>query len=180
MYMNVNIFVDMDGVLAKYNKNTYKYMYDKGFFLNRPIQKVMIDSIKLISEQYHNVYILSSIIDSQHCKLEKNLWLNKHLPEISNDKRLYVPYDMTKSEFVKNKVDLSNSINVLIDDFTKNLNEWTVPNAIPIKVLNGINNTKGSWLTNKGNYVSLENSTEEIVQYINRHIDIKQQMCLTI
>ena len=34
--IKVNIFFDMDGVLAEYHPNTPALMYDKDFFLNRP------------------------------------------------------------------------------------------------------------------------------------------------
>lgn len=168
--MNVNVFVDMDGVIAKYNPNTPKLMYDENFFLTRPAQSEMIDAVKMMIEQCLNIYILSSVIDSPYCVSEKNLWLDRHLPEINYNNRIYVPYGISKSTYIENKVDLDDSINILIDDHTKNIVEWVVPNALPIKFINEINDKSGYWAANNGYNVGVQKNAEEIVSYIDKLI----------
>ena len=170
----VNVFVDMDGVLAVYHKDTVKYMYDKNFFLNRPPMENMVKTIKqLVNNNEHDVYILSSVIDSPHCIPEKDEWLNKHLPEIKKEKRIFVPYGVVKSDYAKSKVDVDGKINVLIDDYTNNLVKWNLPNALPIKALNGINNKKGTWYSLKGE--TIETSSSQNLTNITKLINNKKE-----
>ena len=42
----------MDGVLAEYHPNTPALMYDKDFFLNRPLEKHAKDLLLKLSENY--------------------------------------------------------------------------------------------------------------------------------
>lgn len=163
---NVNIFVDMDGVLAVYDKNVVKLMYDKGFFLNRPVIKPMIETIRRLVHKGYNIYILTSVIDSEYCVPEKAFWLDKHLPEINKENRIYVPYGTVKSVIAEQRVNVENSVNVLIDDYTENLDKWTLEGALPIKVLNGINSTNGTWLNSGGDYIDAYSSVEENVEKI--------------
>lgn len=170
---NVNVFVDMDGVLAVYDKDVVKLMYNKGFFLNRPVIKQMIEVARRLVSQDYNVYILTSVIDSEFCIDEKALWLDKNLPEIPKENRIYVPYGTVKSEFAQENVDTSNAINVLIDDYTENLDKWTLKGALPIKVLNGINGTNGTWLDSGGEYIDGYSSVASNVKKINSLISDK-------
>lgn len=164
---NVNVFVDMDGVLAVYDQNVTKLMYDKGFFLNRPVIKPMIEVVRRLVKKDYNVFILTSVIDSPHCSPEKALWLDKNLPEVKKENRIYVPYGTVKSEFAQENADTKDSVNVLIDDYTENLDKWTLEGALPIKVLNGINSTNGTWLNSGGDYIDAYSSVAENVNKIN-------------
>lgn len=158
----INLFVDMDGVLAVYDKDVVELMYNKEFFLNRPVIKPMVELVKeLYWGSRYNVYILTSVIDSPYCIQEKSLWLDTHLPEIKESNRIYVPYGTVKSEFAKESVDIENSINVLIDDYTVNLDKWTLNGALPVKVLNGINSTNGTWISSGGESIDAFSSVKE-------------------
>lgn len=142
----VNIFVDMDGVLAVYHPDTEKHMYNKGFFLNRPSHEHMVKAVRsLIVNSEYNVFILSSIINSLYCKKEKELWLEERVPELDRRNAFFVPYGMPKSDFITQYLNLEGYTNILLDDYSKNLNKWDVPNPVPVKVLNGINNKSNSW-----------------------------------
>lgn len=174
MQMKVNIFVDMDGVLAEQSHDLVKYMYDKDFFLNLPAVHSVINVIKkLISSNQYNVYILSSVIDSPYSIIEKGLWLDKYLPEVPKNRRLFVPYGTSKASYVKSKMKTENCINVVIDDFTVNLVEWEIDNAIGIKVLNNINNTKGTWVNNGGFYINAYHNVQDNVEIIKNLIKEK-------
>lgn len=167
----VNLFIDMDGVLAVYHKNTSKHMYTKGFFLNRPVIKHMMNLSKLlIGTNDYEVYILSSVINSPYCVPEKNMWLEKYIPEIKQENRIFVPYGQVKAEFVATKVNLENSVNVILDDYTNNLVKWKVPGALPIKVLNGINNTNGTWHNLEGEIIAVDDDLYKNFNYIQELI----------
>ena len=53
---------------------------------------------------------------------------------------------------------------MLLDDYTKNLEVWEPP-AVVVKLLNDINNSKGSW---KGNKISFNRSPREIATSIEK------------
>lgn len=163
----VNVFVDMDGVLAVYDKNVVELMYSPEFFLNRPVIKPMVEIVHQLMKEDYNVYILTSVIDSDYCILEKAIWLDKNLPEINEENRIYVPYGTVKSNYAQQKVDTSNAVNVLIDDYTENLSKWALSGALPIKVLNGINGTNGTWLKSGGQFIDAYSSVQENVKTIN-------------
>lgn len=145
---NVNIFIDMDGVLARYDTEVANLMYDEGFFFNLPPMKSNIEMVKSLIEQDLNVYILSSVYpNSPYAIKEKNEWLDKYLPEIKEENRLFVIHPMTKNEFIRNKVpNLKTSLNVLIDDYTFNLINWEKEGHLGVKMINHLNNTNGTWI----------------------------------
>lgn len=156
--MKINIFVDMDGVLAVYDNDVVEKMYNEGFFLNRPVQKGNLKLVKnLIEDKDVNVYILSSLLaDSEFILDEKNKWLDKYLPELPVNNRIFVPEGMPKSTFIETHLKgIKKSTNVLIDDYTVNLIKWKEDGYIALKMLNGLNNTNGIWLSrNPDSYLS--------------------------
>ena len=85
---DVNIFIDMDGVLAEYHPRVLELMYDKGFFLSRPPVEDVIELVEELIKKYPNTYILSSVIDSKYSIPEKNEWLDTYLPSIKKENRL--------------------------------------------------------------------------------------------
>jgi len=88
------------------------------------------------------VYILSSVLsDSDYAIQEKNEWLDRYLPEIPRDKRLFPPCGEDKKTVVPKGV---TETDFLLDDYTINLMQWEPPGQ-GVKLLNGINHTKGTW-----------------------------------
>lgn len=81
---------------------------------------------------------MSSVFNDDHSISEKKEWLAKYLPEIPEENQIFVPYGESKSDYILDK----SSEDVLLDDFTKNLNEW---HRKAVKIYNGINGTKGTW-----------------------------------
>lgn len=74
----------------------------EGYFLNlEPIQNVL-DAVKLVLKQPDiEVFILSSILaDSKYALAEKNAWLDKHLPEIDENHRLFPPCGSDKKDAI--------------------------------------------------------------------------------
>lgn len=154
--MDINLFFDMDGVLAEYDPDTVNKMYDEGFFLNRPPMEGTLRLIKrLLKENEYNIYILSTIMaDSIYTEPEKHKWLDKYLPELPIDKRLFVNSNDTKDNYIKNHVpNVEKSLNILFDDYSHNLWSWVNSGFIGIKILNGVNNTNQTWISTYPNMV---------------------------
>lgn len=137
----VKIFVDMDGVLAKWEYNSIETVNKKGYFANRPLDSVMGKLLELLNHWGYEIYILSAVFNNIHSGIEKDRWISKYFPFIPEENRIYVPYGSNKFEEASKIVKISD-FDVLIDDYTPNLREWK---GFPVKYYNGVNGTKGTW-----------------------------------
>lgn len=150
------LFVDMDGVLAKFTHvDTLETLYEEGYFRNLEPQVNVIESIREIKESGRaDVYILSAVIEnSEYAFSEKLEWLNEYLPEMDSQHIIFTRDGENKLEWIKEHTDLKIGKNdFLLDDYTKNLNEWCKEGK-GIKLLNGINHTKGTWQGWKVDYM---------------------------
>lgn len=139
------LFVDMDGTLAVFTPvDELETLYEQGYFLNLQPHENVVAAIKEIITKHPEieVSILSAYLsDSKYALAEKNQWLDKYLPEIDSKHRVFVPCGTDKKEGIPNKI---RKDDFLLDDYTKNLNDWQPP-ARGIKLLNGINHTRGTW-----------------------------------
>ena len=141
----VNLFLDMDGTLAKFyaNPNYLEKMYEQGYFENlKPY--AIVDTIKEIIKEMPvvNVYILTACVDTDYCEEEKDKWLDKYLPELPLDHRLYLKVGENKTQLA-DLVAHKDAINLLLDDYGLNLEQWEEKGWTAIKFINGINNKKG-------------------------------------
>ncbi len=143
--MRQRLCVDMDGTLAVFRPvDEMETLYEEGYFLNLTPQENVVEAIKEIVRKHPEieVNILSAYLtDSKYALQEKNEWLDRYLPEVDRDHRIFVPCGTDKKEGIREGI---RSNDFLLDDYTKNLNEWQPP-ARGIKLLNGINHTRGSW-----------------------------------
>lgn len=150
------LFVDMDGTLAVFRSvDTLEKLYEKDYFANLEPQMNVIDGIRHIIRNNPNieVFVLSAVLsDSPYAVPEKNEWLDKYLPEVDAEHRLYPACGESKKEFLKGSYGGVRSDDFLLDDYSKNLHEWEPP-AKGIKVMNGINGKNGTWTKDK---VSIE------------------------
>lgn len=142
--MNQRIFVDMDGTLAKWQEvNNESELYQKGFYENLLPNNNLLNGIKKLINEGKDIYILSSFLNgSEYALAEKNIWLDKYLPELPKDKRIFVNYGDNKTIYIPNGITKND---YLIDDHTKNLIDWEESGGTGIKFLNGINHKKGRW-----------------------------------
>ncbi len=139
------LLVDMDGTLAVFTPvDELETLYQPGYFLNlRPIDNV-VQSIKEIIKNNPNieVNILSAYLtDSPYALEEKNLWLDQYLPEVDIEHRIFSPCGADKKDYLPGGI---KETDFLLDDYTHNLKLWQPP-ARGIKLLNGINYTRGTW-----------------------------------
>ena len=140
------LFVDMDGTLTVFTPvDELETLYQKGYFSNLAPHENVIKAIKEIILHHSDiveVYSLSAYLtDSDYALQEKNEWLDGDVPEIDQAHRIFVPCGSDKKEGVPGGVQYND---FLLDDFTQNLIDWPSPGR-GIKLLNGINHTRGSW-----------------------------------
>ena len=118
---NVNIYCDMDGVLANFARKVRaveRFENEKGFFKNLAPIKTNVESIKLLIENDYNVYILSAS-PNESADNDKLEWLKKYLPMIKNENIILMRNWQNKADFVK-----TNENNLLFDDYMKNVNDF--------------------------------------------------------
>lgn len=157
------LFIDIDGTAAVFSPvDTLEILYEKGYFLNlEPIPNV-VKAIRLLQAQVSELelFILSGYLsDSKYALQEKNEWLDKNIPEIEPEHRIFCPCGTSKKDLVPGGI---RSTDYLLDDWTNNLSEWEPP-GIAIKLLNGINHSRGTW---RGSRISAENSPYLIVRKV--------------
>ena len=73
--------------------------------------------------------------------------MQKYLPNLKVGNIHFVPSHISKIDYVKkNKIVNYEDINILIDDYSKNILEWgESKNFIGIKMINNINDTNKEW-----------------------------------
>lgn len=178
------IFVDMDGTLAEWRNidvsircleqadasSIEEYMdqilYLPNYFSSLNPYREMVDAVKsLVSEKTFDVYVLSCVLpdkDGVCPAAQKHEWLNKYLPEVDMDHRVFVPNGEDK------KLHLPGGIkqgDILLDDYTKNLLQWEESGlGTGVKVLNYVNATTGKW---NGSMISCKESSDNIVKDIH-------------
>jgi 5'(3')-deoxyribonucleotidase len=151
MNKTINLFIDMDGTIAKFyhKKNYLELMYEKDYFRTLPtyaIAKQINEFVKQAS--CVQVYILSACVESEYCEQEKVEWLIEHMPNISPEHFIFTKVGENKVAKARECVaDFGNNINILLDDYTYNLEQWEMSLGLcmGVKFLNGINDTTKSW-----------------------------------
>ena len=143
----MRIFVDMDGTLAKWNNVEFEQLYEKGYYRNLEPNRNIVDEVNSLISQKEDIYILSCYLaDSKFALKEKIEWCKEFLPNLSEDKYIFVPFGTSKAKvFDERGLSPITNHDYLIDDYTKNLLEWKEMGGIGVKYLNGINHTKGTW-----------------------------------
>lgn len=140
------LFVDMDGTLAEFQPvSVLEDLYEQGYFERLPPQRNVVDAVKRVcnSAPDTEVFILSSVLtDSAFSRREKEIWLNKYIPEINVGHRIFLPCGSDKTDYVPGTIRKGD---LLLDDYTRNLESWSCAGGTGVKLLNGINHTHGSW-----------------------------------
>ena len=142
-------FWDMDGTLCEFHYQTdSQAIYQKGYFDELAPHTNIVETVrKMVIENPENVYVLSAVLtNSPYARTEKNVWLDKYLPEIDNSHRIFVPCGMDKAKFVPHGITKED---FLFDDYTANLQQWASMGGTGIKVVNAINNRNGRWKDSK-------------------------------
>lgn len=163
--MMIDLYFDLDGTLAYFNNNIecFEVLLEENYFYNlTPIDNVVKCMKSLISlEDDINIYILSSCINDD-TRLQKDRWIDKYIPQIPKENRIFTKLEDNKKDFVVNK----NNLNILIDDYNKNLNSFHDNDKfIAVKLVNDINDLNGSW---QGERLYYNHSPFSIMQDIKK------------
>ena len=158
----INVYIDQDGVLAKWSDSPLEEVQKEGYFLSRELEEVMKEVIDILSKDSRiKVHLLSSVWCDGHSEFEKRAWIKDKGVNIEEGNLYFVPSGTSKSDWIKQNIGASEK-DVLVDDFSENLRAW---HGRPIKFRNGINGTKGTW---KGDSVCVYMSAAEIAKEITR------------
>lgn len=166
----MNVFFDMDGVLAQYERTAYEkpdFLWKKPgshyFSTVKPDQKA-IDLFNLCQKETGtNTFILTSVLNNGPICLEqitdKMAWIQKHIPN-TDLKKQFIPSVSIKTRTIQamlfqNKNNIHPS-DILIDDYNPNLWAWQNAGGTAMKYLNGLNHAD-SW----SGIVLTENMTAE-------------------
>lgn len=168
------LFVDMDGTLAKFRQvAALEELYEPGYFAELPPQQNVVDAVRLLicTVPTIEVFILSSVLfDSRFAMEEKNAWLDQYLPELDEGHRIFLPCGESKSSYLPGKMRESDC---LLDDYTKNLEDWSHAGGTGIKLLNGINHTRGSW---KDRQLRFDKDPVQLVQDLIEIVEHSSQL----
>ena len=117
----INIYVDMDGVLADFNAEpdgVARFRNEKGFFRNlKPLKKNARALRKLIADGKYNIYILSASPNAA-ADGDKLAWLRKHRIKVADGNIIFCRNHERKVDFMRTPD------GILFDDYSKNLSEW--------------------------------------------------------
>lgn len=162
------IFFDLDGTLATWGKLDYEeQLYEEGYFKNLKPMEESVKQANYLIEQGYDVYILSKYLEnSKYALNEKKEWVGKYLPKIKKENCIYVKYSENKSDCIPHGI---NRNDFLIDDYSPNLFEFCNAGGQAIKILNGINHTKGTW---KGERIEWKdpNFSKKVLQIIDKSL----------
>lgn len=166
--MKVIIYFDMDGVLYPWNEQaTIEDTFVSGYFNQDRIQQNIVDAVKRLYDAGYDVQVATAVYPLAHVIDDKNNWLDRY--SLQDIPRHFIPYN------VGSKKDITDPdcINILIDDFTKNLKQWTEAqdgHYIGVKFFNQVNakNGYGSW---HGPSVSYHMSADELFFMISAIAD---------
>lgn len=140
------IFLDLDGTLAKFNvPNALKrFEIEKGFFARLGAYK-NIDKINEMAKA-GNVYIISAS-PNIYADLDKMTWIKKYLPNVKRENVIFCRLGINKARYIEHKLNIKiDKECYLLDDYTKNLNEWENAGGTGIKRITSVaDNSRGLW-----------------------------------
>ena len=129
------IFLDLDGTLARFNVRNALERFDKeeGFFAKLKAYK----NIEIVNElaKTNKLFIISASPNEQADK-DKMIWIDKYLPNINVENITICRLGQNKAQIIQDKYNITiDKECYLLDDYTKNLNEWEAFGGSGIKRL---------------------------------------------
>lgn len=142
----INVFFDMDGTIAEWRAAVnFSDLFKKGYF--RTLAPTSLSGYaNQLAENGSGVdaYILSAYLPESYAFAEKNEWADEHVPNFDRDHRIFVHDGVCKAEAIVEAMNRPlTEHDILVDDYTLNLNAWQAAGGKAIKWLNGINGLGG-------------------------------------
>lgn len=121
--------------------NLIEIASQEGFFENLKPLPLLHEVNKLASICPENIFILSACLqESLYCKDEKIRWLKKYLPAVCKENVVFTISGMNKTDFVEKKTGMCiTKYDILIDDYSRNIEEWETAGGTAIKFKNSFN-----------------------------------------
>lgn len=148
------IYVDQDGTLAKWRNVPAWVTKMPLYYLFLSAERRVIRLVKRLYARGCDVRVLTKAYEDTGAAIEKIAWLKLH--GLGSIPVIIVPYSQSKLDYVES------GDAVLLDDYSKNLIEWSLAGKTGIKFMNGLNGTNGTW---KGPTVTCSMSVREM-EYI--------------
>ncbi len=179
------LFVDMDGVMSRLHDriNYLERMFEKNFFRDLEPFENMVEAVKIFKETHPEVkvYVLSATVNGEppYCEEEKHAWLDKHLPEIPKEQRIFTPMGKHKAEFVPGGLTKDD---YLLDDYNKGLYQFMYDGGRAIKCHNNINQKGlGAYGGQRGNMwvgpmVHTDDKPDLIAAEISAHMGLEYDL----
>jgi len=142
---NFNLFFDMDDTIADFGcdrhaEDVNEVIREEGFYKNLAPLPFLEEINKIAAIFPDNVYIVSACVDTPFCIKEKINWLKKYLPEAKKENVIFTKVGEVKSLKVEEALNRKlNIYDILVDDYSLNINEWEKYGGTGIKYKNAFN-----------------------------------------
>lgn len=140
------IFLDLDGTLAKFNvpNALRRFQTEEGFFARLGAYKG-IEHINELCNKY-NIFVISAS-PNMYADIDKKHWLEKYLPNMKKQNIIFCRLGQNKAHIIYERLDIKiDRTCLLLDDYTKNLEQWQEYGGIGIKRLTHCaDNSTGKW-----------------------------------
>ena len=136
------LLVDMDGTLARFHDqaNYLERMFEKDFFRELEPFTNMVEGVRQFMQDHPDVevFIVSARVigEPPYCEVEKNAWLDRYLPEIDREHRIFTDIGHSKAEYLPGG---ATKDDYLLDDYNRGLNLFMYDGGSAIKCHNNIN-----------------------------------------
>lgn len=179
----IHIYFDMDGVLAKYDRNAYKEdpvtherlfeTKNKHYFRYVPADDKMTNVLFHLTNKMHNqkseieikTHVISTLSKKSSAFIEqyddKVAWLGENIKNFPT-KEFYPALGEKRDIAVLIRGKKLNTTDILIDDYNVNLKSWRDAGGTAIKYLNGVNSAE-SW---DGPHIDQAMSSSEIIRVL--------------
>ena len=171
----MNIYFDMDGVLAKYDRDAYVGELPRfrqpgaHYFRDLPPDERAVEALRILeetNEERDGLFVLSSLTNTGSIFLEqyrdKTLWLEDQFGAVAR-RPMLVPSVTNKRDVAEFLMHRRLTVNdVLIDDYNPNLEDWRDHGGMAVKYLNGINSADSF----SGPIIDLSMSARNIVEML--------------
>lgn len=138
------LYFDMDGVLATWQEGTpIETVCSPGYFANLPAEQNVVDALKLLAgNDGVELHILSAVFDEPHNIADKLHWIRNNLGDVVKPENIHFVSNGTRKSLALGGID---GDDILIDDYSKNITEWSEDGGTAIKMFNATNGRTGKY-----------------------------------